>query len=448
MITASIVPTRPLRAGIQPQGERKIPTRLRDGLKATAADPVVLPRGCTPIDLRVNVHGSPRVRWAVQPLASNQPGLAPLLFPPVSLTSQLTTNAVGLYRVTAFAMKPGGAEDEHHWHVRFIDLCVPTDPYDIDEDPFTFKYDDRAHLFVGGAAFGFEVRIQLSGAADAPSQYDKITTGILQNLCQQETDPGCKPLQGLYYRIDDDILKMGCLIEPVPNIASPHLDSDAGNDAFPFMNSGHATVKPSGGQSRCIALGDEPGVTLPPYIDLSGSLDRKQWYGNMPNTSSKTCYALCGFVGHLTFCSAVAAFSIEAPFCFVVFEKYDFSMNVNAKVDEKTLLQAQRRPMADPHSIGLPMSTPCFVLTSYLTLLSPCDAKLAGMETYGPTATKGGSIYTWRGLPDKSAGAQRGANFSGGRGSRPGAGGSSSGQGKSQGGGGWASGKVSNTPGK
>jgi hypothetical protein len=58
------------------------------------------------------------------------------------------------------------------------------------------------------------------------------------------------------------------------------------------------------------------------------------------------------------------------------------------------------RPFRDPKDLDIPNRSDCFQLVSRSTLGTPADPRDAEMETYGPVATKGGSIYAWNALPD------------------------------------------------
>jgi hypothetical protein len=401
MIQASIVPTRCFRdSGSTP--DRNGPTQLRNSQNATAENPVVLVRGCTPIDLRViSSIPSSRVTWEIKGLKSNGIALVPKLFPPVSMFSRLSTDAVGLYRVTATIAAAAGLNVQHHWHVRFIDLRVPDDPAAVDNGALDISYHPFTATVDAGALFGFTIKVVLSGAEDAAHQYDKVTIGILQNLFQKSDDPGCKELHGIYYRYDGPLIKRGELAEPSPAVRSPHLDAQVNCEEFPFMHTGHVTVDPTTGSERSIKLWDEPGVTLPLYFDTAGSPIRRDWKSKcLSLEEAKKCqthYALCGVGGCLNFISAVAAFSTEAKLNHVVFEKYDFIMKAKAMAPEENL-QKKGYPFGDPKDLGIPNSSPCFELVSYSRLGTPADAKDAGMETYGPVATDGGNRYVWKEL--------------------------------------------------
>lgn len=406
MIQASIVPTRPLRhTGSDWPPERKIFTRLRDSKSATDSDPVVLLRGCTEIDLRVNISGvsSPRVTWHVQGLRSNRPDLAPGLFPAVSMFSRLSTNAVGLYCVTATVAIARDSSVQHHWHVRFIDVQVPETPSTVKTGKLDVHYDYEATgLVCADATFGFKIHVVLAGAEDAPVQYEKVTVGILQNLFQKSSDPDCAELRGLYYRRQDTAPKTGEFVEPAPAVSSPHLDTDPDCSEFPFMHIGHVKVEPKQGSSRLIDFDDTPGIRLPMFLDTSLSMNRKDWRANPLSmeqaTKSPSGYALYGVRGRVKFISAVAAFSEEAQYNYVVSRKFKFTMQAKAiapgiQVEENPLSQ----PLNSPEKLGIPNPSLCFIFEGLPSLHAPADARKAEMETYGPVATKGGGLYTWIG---------------------------------------------------
>jgi hypothetical protein len=95
----------------------------------------------------------------------------------------------------------------------------------------------------------------------------------------------------------------------------------------------------------------------------------------------------------LKFIAALAAFSTEARFNYVVFHTYEITMKANAMAPN---LEKRDSPFVAFEKLDIPEDTPCCKLGPHLRVNPPADAKKAKMETYGPVATSGGGDYAWK----------------------------------------------------
>jgi hypothetical protein len=226
---------------------------------------------------------------------------------------------------------------------------------------------------------------------------------------QKSTDPGCKELHGLYYRYGRNgefySLQLGELIEPVPHVVGPHLDALDGDDEsapadcqkLPFINM--AEVEPAIGDARTIRFWDEPKMMMPLYYDSKDGTktitEQSTLLSLQEAMGRETCYALCGVGGSLKFIAAVAACSKEANFSYVVFEKLVFSMEFAAAANLRLKTVKPGVPFDNPKDLGIP-KIKCWKRDPLRPVDPPCDARDAGMETYGPVAIDHDNTYRWK----------------------------------------------------
>jgi hypothetical protein len=383
MILASVLPTLPLTPGdrrLEP-AERTIPYPLRSLTNPTSM--VVLLRGCGPIRLRLSTGQS--ASWSVKAYHFSL-SAPPVIAPGIGFVAELSSDAIGFFSVHAAVM--GG--QTYNWFVRFINLTVirpGNSALETDNQP-NMTLSEIAGHFALGAGIDFTVSVVLRGSDEQSSCYDDVTCGVLQNMSWVRG----QTLYGTYCsRGTNDI--RGRLFEPIPRAASPNID--AGDpEKYPLYD---ARETPSSGSLRRINISDEPGIVTPfLYNPAYGWVDdfESSWITN------KDFLVLRKIEGTVSFRSAIVAKCKGAPHSYVVGAWIDWELTFNQHIKEIPQadfpqhivhLDAGKYLGASMQPNGTILKNP-----SVTILARPLDAYTAGLESFGPEATKTTKKYDWQ----------------------------------------------------
>jgi len=378
MIIARIDPTPPLSPGRTIPPERGAPTTLRSA--TTPTTPVILLTGCLPVQLSLSTGQV--AQWSVKayPLSVSAP---PVVAPANGAAVLLSTNAGGFFSVHAVV-----GLQTYDWFVRFIELeVIRPDPGGMETDGMPDMSPHRIGMVAVMAFFGCSARIRLRGSDEQPSCYNDVTPGILQDMfwIQDQT------LYGAFCRRGTNQIK-GYLFEPIPRAASPNIDA-GDEEKFPFYD---AKVEPENGPLRRVKFDDMPGIVIPvlynPAIGFQKDFD--------PNWAKDPAYLLLRKVGgYVSFRSAVGAKCKQAPNTYVVGGAIQWNLIFNQRIKEIPPQAYDGGFFSIDFKDYLAVSTPPngTVLGNPAVQIfpGPMDACAAGVETFGPEATKTTKQYQW-----------------------------------------------------
>jgi hypothetical protein len=394
-IHAEIESTETLRSGYIGSRSRKPKVQLRGSNATTADKPVVLIRGCRPVELKLVAYNgtAPTPNWELFSGIQRLNGQSLLM--EGRYAAKLNTNLKGLYcvKVTQRAVAGGGKEDVAEWYVRFADVSVQSVTHQ-ENQTVRLNFVDENVTCIGGVSYTIVAHID----GGDPQELDKVYVATIQNW-----QGGDGRIGGIYGEVTETLqfqklvakkkTQMGDLKELQPRCAGPYNDSDELKEEWPFDASPKVTRH---GNAVTIVTSDVPQSYVPAFI----SPDHARFYtlSEMKTTPPPPTYRCLGMRGSSDFVIAIAAKSYDAPGVYVAFKLLRWKLSIACAFSPVTSTWKDGEKLI-PQGNG-----PVAVHVGEQTLDPPRDVREAGIETYGPEATgewgaknpPGPSDYEWK----------------------------------------------------
>jgi hypothetical protein len=370
---------------------------LREG--TTAENPVYLIAGCEGLELGADASGAEFSLHALAP-GRQEDRSRHLLRVGAGVEVLRTRELVGLHRVTA-TPRAGAGAGTAHWFVCFAKVEV-IDPPDFDSNRGGYSFIDNSLAAGARGVLTAKVRVEAGLAAN----YGRIHTGFIQNFIDTENRTFGRYEWGEARNAPIDPRRT--MLEPLPDATAPYVDSERDDDwrdtssgsAFPFVGT---PVTGEAGPVREVKVDDSPAGTFPLFLDRQLGVLPVEYGGGVQRARNN--WLLRGVGGQNKFLVGLSARTADAPRTFLTFRLTSWRMKANL-----SFVPASRRPgfkgyyaspqLLAPGSFGLV----CTEVLSDRAVSPPLDARMAGLEVYGPNAAPDDEL-----IPDPKT--QRWLNF-------------------------------------